>query len=141
VFAGLEREGKADLVAVLAAEDGAVKSDEVGAPAAGPFPKSGFAALSAAVVGVIDSVGLLALVLVNRPPLVAVEDGAVPEADCCAGDLKRLLVDCPAPPKSADVEVAGAVTDVWAPDEGVAAPNRLPGFCAKRVCPCTGAPP
>lgn len=104
----------------------------------GAVPKSGFAAPSVVVAGVVDSAGLSLPRFENKPPPLGA-DGVVPNAGvdfCCGVDPKRppdggcwgVL------PNNDGLPEAGAVVD-GVVDELVVfkPPKRPPGFCA--ACP------
>jgi hypothetical protein len=78
------------LFAASVPEDGAANSEGVCVPEAGAFEVSDFEALSAVVVGFVDSAGLFAPRLANKLPLVAVDDG---ELSCVVVLNKLLPVD------------------------------------------------
>lgn len=107
---------------------------------AGGFPKSGFAAPSVDVDGVVDSAGLSLPMFENRPPPLGA-DGVVPNAGvefCCGVDPNRPPDDgfWVAPPNNDGLPDAGAAVD-GVVDELVVFvfPKSPPGFCA--ACPKT----
>lgn len=119
VVEGAPREANVGFAAESPPAEGDLKRDDACAlcvpPAAGAAaPKSGLGVLSALVVGVVDSVGLFALL--NRPLGAAgVADGALPNEGFEASDGER-------PPKR-PLEVSGwevvGVVDEAAENDGV----------------------
>lgn len=124
VVGGVPREGKVGFVAESPPVEGALKRDDVcvlcAPPAAGAVvPKSGLGALSALVVGVVESAGLLTLP--NRPPPVlgaaGVVDGVPPNRGFEAPDAAPPAPK--SPPEDCCWEVVGVVVDGAADDVGV----------------------
>lgn len=136
VVGGVPIEGKAGFVAESPPVVGALKRDGVcvlcAPPAAGAAaPKSDLEALSALVVGVVESAGLVTLL--NRPPPVlgtaGVADGVLPNRGFAAPGAAPPAPK--SPPEGCCWEVVGVVVDGAADDVGVVeeaalnAPKRL----------------